>query len=203
MPFLTDLPPELIEEICELVYKADKKQYRGSVSKHFVLTSRRLVFSKIMIWTYKRLEQLCTVVKEDPAVGSYVKKLDLELTNAVVTGRPGADSLFCLFDRLTSLTKLSVKGSHKVAGLLLDPPTSGQPLPALATLFLEDSLVGDPFDPSRFVALLRYPSLSSLAIISTSRHQELHPAYLPSPNRPRLALKRLELHGLLGKNTAL
>ncbi|GAA5870910.1 hypothetical protein JCM8547_000030 [Rhodosporidiobolus lusitaniae] len=136
-----------------------------------------------MIWTYKPLEQPCKLVEEEPAAGKYVKKFDLALTNAVVTGRPGADSLVYLFNRLTSLSELT-------------------PLPALTTLVLEDSLEGSPFDPSHFDALQRYPNLSRLGVISTSRHQEQRSAYLPSPNRPRLALKRLELDGHLSKDTA-
>ncbi|GAA5869358.1 hypothetical protein JCM8547_008652 [Rhodosporidiobolus lusitaniae] len=65
MPWFTDLPPERLEEICELLYEDHPKQYLGAVSKLFVPFSRQLVFSKIRVETYQRLEQLCNLVGAD------------------------------------------------------------------------------------------------------------------------------------------
>ncbi|GAA5877077.1 hypothetical protein JCM8547_007300 [Rhodosporidiobolus lusitaniae] len=78
MPSLTDLPPELIQQICQLL---------------FVPFSRQLVSSKIEIKSYERLALLCKIIEGSYAVGEHVKQLEIWLKHEVDEGLPKSNAV--------------------------------------------------------------------------------------------------------------
>lgn len=77
MPTLTDLPPELIEEIVHQVYLMKPKQYLGTVSSLFLPISRQITFADIEIGSEKALMLLEDLLEASPSVEKHIRTLEL------------------------------------------------------------------------------------------------------------------------------
>ncbi|BGP11695.1 hypothetical protein JCM10049v2_007615 [Rhodotorula toruloides] len=163
--YLTSLPPELFDCICQLVVTAKPKQYLGGISKAFLSTSRRLCFATTTVRSFQRLQQLCRLVSESSGVAFFVKELRLHLEGEDI-GQPRAKELATLFGSLTSTTHLEIEGSARIAKMVLAPKTAGQYLPKLVSLCLLDPFHGwaNPFAPDHYANLKHYPHFNVLEL---------------------------------------
>ncbi|GAA6039754.1 hypothetical protein JCM8097_004202 [Rhodosporidiobolus ruineniae] len=212
MAKLTDLPNELIDEIVELMYAANPKQYLGAVHRVFLASSRSVTFREVRTkpGTHS-LWQLCKLVSNTPSAAASLRVLSISNASnwdARLSGQDygvplGPTKLRSLFRQLNSVEELHIR-SEALAKLILKPTSTGEVFPRLHFLKIEysDVHVANPFDPRRFTHLDRYPLLDALELA--------FPSYLGSdsehrPYRGRLATKRswwITLRGWLGRNAA-
>ncbi|GAA5869377.1 hypothetical protein JCM8547_008657 [Rhodosporidiobolus lusitaniae] len=181
MPSLVNLPPELLLDICETLYKADKKLALSTVSKLFVPLARHVIFRDVTVYSYKKLASLCDIVER-----------------TLLSWQASSTSpLSCL----TSLTDLVVAGSCRIARLVLEVAGDGPILGAMVKLTVDSSFreIDNPFDPLGLMRLERYPALTSLDLKVCRRPRQAYAS--PSP-LPTLSLTTLNLGGFLHDNPA-
>ncbi|BGP20396.1 hypothetical protein JCM10213_002292 [Rhodosporidiobolus nylandii] len=195
MPSLLDLPPELLDEIAELVHATLPKQYLGSVHRAFLPTSRRLFFRRLIVTSFLRLDRLCDLLRQGKAVAQSVVHLKLDLAG-VDPGLPTSANVAALLESLPSLRSLKVCDNPRILDISANPsPLQQCPL---EWLFLQSSPAPHfgPFHPDRFRCLLFYKNLSTLTIYS--QPDETHPPPVqPSPAPLRINIVDLRLQGRL------
>ncbi|BGP20374.1 hypothetical protein JCM10213_002314 [Rhodosporidiobolus nylandii] len=154
MPSLLDLPPELIDNIAELVYAVDPKQYLGTVHRAFLPISRRLFFRDTAI-KMDRVARLSDLLHVHEDLASCVKFLAL-----LPSASPARDiSLRSLLAVLPGLTVLWVATETALKEVFSPLPGS---LASLSALIVVPS--DNPADPSTVLRIPPYPNLRKFTI---------------------------------------
>ncbi|BGP20382.1 hypothetical protein JCM10213_002306 [Rhodosporidiobolus nylandii] len=164
MPCLLDLPPELIDEIVELVHATHPKQYLGTVHRAFLPVSRRLFFRNLVVTSFVRLDRLCDLLRQGKAVAQSVARLELDLAD-IDPGLPSSADVAALLQSLPSLRILKVRNSTRMVDIATSPLSFK---PNVDQLFLDFSHTPHftAFHPNRFRRLSPYTNLHVLSIYS-------------------------------------
>ncbi|GAA5869325.1 hypothetical protein JCM8547_008645 [Rhodosporidiobolus lusitaniae] len=210
MPCFTDLPPELLLYICELVQASGKRRYLGLVHHSLLPPACQLAFSSLIVRKYTKLAKLCDVVRDAPAVAQYIRSLVFRPSLQAVHSHPSSREVHELFSSLKSLTSLTIKRAPRIVHCLLLPLADVSPLPRLESLELNSTFdpLSNPFDPHLYLHLGTYPRLDVLTNIS---QEPSVPVHIPSEEDYRPLAYELEgsgswwltLAGPLAGNSAL
>ncbi|KAL7337762.1 hypothetical protein BJY59DRAFT_450552 [Rhodotorula toruloides] len=132
--YLTKLPTELFLDICQRVQDAKQGPYLGAVSKAFLRLAREATFGDTTVRTYDRLQKLCDMAKCASDVVLSIRTLRLELEDAKDLDLPKSKELTALFQSLVNTTALDVRGSSRIAKMVLAPRKGRRSSPSLPCL---------------------------------------------------------------------
>ncbi|BGP20385.1 hypothetical protein JCM10213_002303 [Rhodosporidiobolus nylandii] len=191
MPSLLDLPPELIDEIADLVHATHPKQYLGAAHRTFLPASRRLFFRLLVATSFVRLDRLCDLLRQGEAVAQSVARLELDLAG-VDPGLPSSADVAALLESLPSLRVLEVRDSPRILDIATSPLSSKPNLEQLCLDFPPNTQFS-PFHLDRFRRLATYTNLYTLSICAESDGTpppQIHPP--PAPLSLNVVHLRLE-----------
>ncbi|BGP20393.1 hypothetical protein JCM10213_002295 [Rhodosporidiobolus nylandii] len=194
MPSLLDLPPELVDQIVEMVHTTHPKQYLGSIHRAFLPISRRLFFRNLVVTSFVRLDRLCDLLRQGEAVAQSVARLELNLTGAD-PGLPSSADVAALLESLPSLRVLEVPDNPRILDIATNPTSSKRK--SLQELFLQFSPAPhfSPFHPEHF---RRLPLSQNLHTLSLRAKSSMPPPSITLAAAPPLTnLVALSLQGRL------
>jgi len=187
MDRLSLLPNELLDDIFDLVH-TEKEPLTGPLSKHLLPSFQRTFYRDILLSSYEQLDRLCQTSRRRLDLMRLTCAFKLEIPtfengeSEIQTkdpNFPSNDAVFNLLSRLSSLQRLRVSGSSRIASLLLSPPNkSDYPFfSTLVNLQLKASFEShrDPFEYLLLSSLPQYQLLEALVLDTTQHTPHLTP----------------------------
>lgn len=171
--YLTSLPVELFDYICQLVYVSDRtgpwgdgRQFLGAISKAFLPFARQRLFPTVKAYDEKKALRLLNLLATSPGAAAYVTSLTIVLDEYALSARKIKTSLLsAALANLVCVQTLTVDGAGRFAKMVLSPRKAGL-LPSLAVLRVAGEFVGwtDPLAPPFYRHLSRYRHLRDLIL---------------------------------------
>ncbi|GAA5974755.1 hypothetical protein JCM5350_001278 [Sporobolomyces pararoseus] len=180
--YLSRLPPELIQNIFNEIEGRDRALI-APVSKKFIPFQQLRLYRTVSLKSYDQLDKFCNTAKISPAAIEHVVefKIDVKLksekeedSNSSLDEEergeeddpflPTSEEVKVLLRALDNVTILDVRGSSRLAQLVLTPEVSVSSFPKLITLRILSALshCDDPFHPAFYSNLQNYTTLQDL-----------------------------------------
>ncbi|GAA5906677.1 hypothetical protein JCM6882_008093 [Rhodosporidiobolus microsporus] len=185
------LPPELIDEIYRLAYRADSRHYpAGPPARAFVAAHREHRFREVLLSDWPRTRRFAGVLEGYPSLGKIVKRLSakLPLIRAEDPAAPTIEELQRCFRRLQRVENFTIDSPDRVLASFLDE-TVTRDLQHLHTLAIKSDFSswtahGNPFDVSLYRVLDCLPALRSwiLDVEVDDEDHDLMSAAFPAPS---------------------
>ncbi|BGO95976.1 hypothetical protein NBRC10512_005439 [Rhodotorula toruloides] len=179
--YLTSLPAELFDYICDLVVIAKPKQYLGGISKAFLPSARERTFWSVHIYKEPAAIRFVEALAASPGAASHVRYLTLHLPETAFSSEAAAPVLRRAISHLRNITGLSLSSSFDCAAIL---PLLANELPQLDKLELEanesltSQLLIQILSGPKKIVKLRTLSLSTSYGSRSSVHASLAPKAL-------------------------
>lgn len=166
--YLTRLPQETLQYICELSVDPLHPIYLGLVAKAFLPFARRRTFRRTVVHGSPRLIKLVETIEASPSAGVYIKKLTLTFDpTRIDAGNPSSKAIIILLTRLAKLKQLIIQGSGRIAQAVVSDTRTPRLFPSLQVLTIEYEMTDwkQPFDPAHFRNLGRHAKLNCLDLL--------------------------------------
>ncbi|GAA5986747.1 hypothetical protein JCM5350_000521 [Sporobolomyces pararoseus] len=200
---LSRLPPELIHTIFNELEGRDRA-LTAPVSKKFVPFQQLRLYRNVSLNSYDQLDKFCKTAKTHPGLMNNVVKLKVNIeptpaldddldSNPFIEEEdplvPTSNGVILLFSTLANTATVEIRGSSRIAGVILSPEVSTQHLPKLSDLGLASTLsdFDDPFHPAFYSGLVNYTELVDFSLSVWRNHQSIRlstkplPEFYPSP----------------------
>ncbi|GAA5964347.1 hypothetical protein JCM3765_006467 [Sporobolomyces pararoseus] len=118
---------------------------------------------------------------------------------------PTPEEVKTLLSTLSNVSSVGVRGSSRLAALLLSSEVSIKYLPKLVDLGIASTLsdFDDPFHPAFYSSLVNYTALEDFSLSVRRNHQSIRPSTKPLPDiyPSRISIFSVSLYGSLSSST--
>ncbi|GAA5838502.1 hypothetical protein JCM5353_004036 [Sporobolomyces roseus] len=207
--YFSRLPPELLDDIFDEAYDAETPltgPICRSLYPYFV--SRR--YRRIELSSYQQLSKFCARIS--PGIASHIETFVIDIPfvkneededefegydeesraeaeeakpvkETIDTGWPKDEQLSVMFRKLEEVKEVEVKGSTRIALLVLSPQIANSSLPHLRSIILDSSFdcIEDPFHTSHYSSLVFYEELAKFDLSIQRPSDSIVPSSKPLP----------------------
>jgi len=205
MDYFALLPPEIIQLIFNNL-TPDDEGLRLPLSKSLLPFQHRRLFRSVKIGSYKNLSQACEAAQRPQSPFVYTESIYIRIQRwpgssvsyhvhkVDDTFAPTDDEIRKFFRTLLHVKHPSIT-SPRLSSLILAPDVAHPILPNLIDLSLSSSFsdFDDPFDPSHYTSLFRYPNLHTLRLDVELDSSEVKPLSQPRPPFPSMSSKLVNI----------
>ncbi|CDR49036.1 RHTO0S22e01750g1_1 [Rhodotorula toruloides] len=116
--YLTSLPAELFDYICDLVVIAKPKQYLGGISKAFLPSARERTFWSVHIYKEPAAIRFVEALAASPGAASHVRYLTLHLPETAFSSEAAAPVLRRAISHLRNVRQICLTVALQAGSLL-------------------------------------------------------------------------------------
>ncbi|GAA5962508.1 hypothetical protein JCM3765_003710 [Sporobolomyces pararoseus] len=214
--YLSRLPPELIQTIFDQFESRDRALV-NPLSKRFVPFQQLRLYRTVSLSSYDQLDKLCYTAKTTQGLMDKLVSFEVNIlpqsddrsnlnpeTEEEDPLVPTSEEVKTLLSTLDNVSSVEVRGSSRLAALLLSSEVSIKYLPKLVDLGIASTLsdFDDPFHPAFYSSLVSYTELEEFSLFVWRNHQSIRLSTKPLPDiyPSRMSIFSVSLYGPLSSS---